>query len=113
MKKILLIVSLALITLFSFNTYSVNVGVYSEVAVPLAGVQIAPVNTKRKSIVFVNTSNADTITIKLDSVPADIDDGFKLRGNQNESIILPVINSVFAISSNAGGSNIQIFEILE
>ena len=78
-----------------------------------AGTSIVPINKFRKSVILINTSAADTITIKVDSIPTDIDDGFKLRSNQNESMTLPVINQVFGISSNAGGSNIQIIEILE
>ena len=109
--KILL--TLIVLLLFSFNIHAGNVGKSSELAVAQAGTSIVPINRFRRSVLLVNTSSADTITVKLDSIPTDIDDGFKLRGNQNESVILPVTNQIFGISSNAGGSNIEIFEILE
>lgn len=102
---------LALLLLISFNISATSHGVSSTVAVVQAGNIIIVANKARKKIIIQNINGAGNVTVKLDSLPANDDDGHVL--GTHEVLELNVTNAIFGKASSVGGDTISLIEILE
>ena len=105
--KLLLIIAL----LFSFNVFGASFGNQTTMTVTQGGGLIKLANKNRKEIILQNVNGAGTVTVKLDSVPANIDDGMVM--DTHDIIKLDLTNAVWGMSSNPAGDIITIIEIIE
>ena len=107
--KLLLTILLTL----SFNTNGAPHALLTKLDVPQSGMMVIGANKQRKLLIIQNVNGAGTITIKLDSLPADNDDGIVLASSSFAFIELPISNSLYARSSSAQGDTLVIIEVLK
>ena len=88
-------------------------GISGTVMVPQDGILIVSANKARKKVILQNINGAGAVTIKLDSVPANDDDGLRLDPGTMEHIELEVTNAIYGKANQVGGDTVAFIEIFE